>query len=160
MAKDFNSNIKTGKDPIIAGSTDMPPAPQGRITASASLRVPNFRLLLTGSILSNASQWIQSVTLSWLVYNLTGSGTMLGSVNLVRTLASVGMIPLAGLLIDRLNRRKLITIENSWLFAITLTLGILLVFGRANIWYLFIFAFMGGMVQTIDMTLRQVLISI
>jgi MFS family permease len=113
---------------------------------------------LTGSILANLAQWIQQITLSWLIYDLTGSGTMLGSINLVRTVASLCMIPVAGLIVDRLNRRVLITIENSWLFTITLILGLLLFFGHAHIWFLFVFAFLGGMVQTVDMTLRQVLI--
>ncbi len=52
----------------------------------ASLRIRNFRWLLTGTIFSNAAQWIQQITLSWLVYDLTGSGTMLGTVNLVRVI--------------------------------------------------------------------------
>jgi MFS family permease len=129
-----------------------------KIGTLASLRLRNFRLLLTGSVLSNAAQWIQQVTLSWLVYDLTGSGTILGSINLVRSMASMSMIPMAGLLVDRLNRRMLIMIENGWLFAITASLGLMLVFGHASVSYLFVFALMGGMVQTVDMTLRQVLI--
>jgi len=129
-----------------------------RLGTFASLCIPNFRLLLVGTVLSNAAQWIQQVTLSWLVYDLTGSGTMLGSINLVRSVASLGMIPTAGLLIDRLNRRLLIVIENSWLFTITLVLGLLLLSGHANISHLFLFALLAGMGQTVDMSLRQVLI--
>ncbi len=130
----------------------------GKVSAFASLRIRNFSLLLGGSVLSNAAQWIQQVTMGWLIYDLTGSGTMLGSVNLVRTAASLCMIPMAGLLVDRLNRRKLIMIENSWLFTIAFALGLSLLLGYENIAYLFVFAFLGGLVQTVDMTLRQVLI--
>ncbi len=123
-----------------------------------SLRIPNFRLLITGTTLSNAAQWIQQVTLSWLVYDITGSGTILGTINLVRSVASLGMMPMAGLLIDRLKRRRLLMIENGFLFLITITLGILLLLGYSHISYLFVFAFMGGMVQTVNMSLRQVLV--
>ena len=49
----------------------------------AALRVRDFRLLLLGTTLSNAAQWIQQVTLGWLVYELTGSGTALGTISLV-----------------------------------------------------------------------------
>lgn len=129
-----------------------------KIGTFASLGIRNFRFLLAGSVLSNAAMWIQQVTLSYLVYDLTGSGTMLGTINLVRAVASVGMIPIAGVLIDRLNRRKLILIENGWLFTITFTLGLMLLSGHRNISYLFIFSFLGGIVQTVDMTLRQVLV--
>ena len=124
----------------------------------SSLRIHNFRMLFTGTLLSNAAQWIQQVTLSWLVYDLTSSGTMLGTINLIRAVASLLMIPMAGLLIDSLKRRKLLMIENGWLFAITLILGLILVFGYGNITYLFVFAFLGGMVQTVDQSLRQVLV--
>jgi MFS family permease len=123
-----------------------------------SLRIRNFRLLLTGTTLSNAAQWIQQVTLSWLVYDITGSGTILGTINLVRSIASLGMIPMAGLLIDRLQRRKLLMFENGFLFSITFTLGALLLFGYSHLWFLFIFAFLGGMVMTVDQALRQVLV--
>jgi MFS transporter, DHA1 family, staphyloferrin A biosynthesis exporter len=123
-----------------------------------SLSIRNFRLLLTGTLLSNAGQWIQQVTLSWLVFDLTGSGTILGTINFVRSIASLGMMPVAGLLIDRLKRRNLLMIENGFLFVITFTLGLLLVLGYSHLWFLFIFAFMGGMVQTVDIALRQVLV--
>jgi MFS family permease len=145
------------KPPIPDGPAGSSP-PVEKIGTFASLRIHNFRLLLTGTTLSNAAQWIQLVTLSWLVYDLTGSGTMLGTINLVRAVASLIMIPMAGVLIDRLNRRHLLLMVNGWLFTITLTLGSMLLFGYSSILYLFIFSFLGGMAQTIDMALRQVLV--
>lgn len=132
--------------------------PLEKVGPFASLRIRNFRLLLTGNILSNAAQWIQQVTLSWLVYDLTGSGTMLGSINLVRSLASLVMIPVAGVLTDRIDRRSLMLGVNGWLFVITAVLGFVLLFGRSHLSYLFVFAFLGGMTQTVNMTLRQVVI--
>jgi MFS family permease len=129
-----------------------------KIGTFSSLRIRNFRLLLTGTTMTNAAQWIQQVTLSWLIYDLTGSGTMLGSINVVRSVASLGMILIAGLLIDRFNRRGLMVLTNLWLFIITLGIGLILIFGRAHISYLFIFAFLGGLAQTINMSLRQVVV--
>jgi len=116
----------------------------------------NFRWLFTGTVLTNAAQWIQQVTLSWLVYDLTGSGTMLGSINLVRALASLGIIPIAGMAIDRFDRRKLLSAINLWLFLITAILGIMLILGYSFLWALFIFSFLGGLARTFDTNLRQV----
>ena len=132
--------------------------PSEKIGPFESLRIYNFRLLLIGTVFSNAIQWILQVTLSWLVYDLTGSGTILGSINLVTSVASLSMIPVAGLLIDRLNRRNLMLITNGWLLIITLGLGLILVFGRSHISYLFVFAFLSGMTQTVNMTLQQVVL--
>jgi len=78
----------------------------------ASLRLRDFRLLLIGTTLSNAAQWIQQVTLGWLVYDLTGSGAALGTINLVRSVATLGLAPLAGAAIDRLSRRALLLAVN------------------------------------------------
>lgn len=126
-----------------------------RIGSFSALRLPDFRLLLIGTTLSNAAQWIQQVTLGWLVYDLTGSGTALGSINLVRSVASVGLTPVAGVSIDRMGRRALMLGTKLWLLAITLGLGLLLWSGRGEVWYLFVFAFLAGAAQTFDMPLRQ-----
>jgi MFS family permease len=124
----------------------------------ATFRIRNFRLLLTGTVLNNAAQWIQQVTLNWLIYNLTGSGTMLGTLNLVRAVAVIGMVPVAGSLIDRFNRRMLMVMVNCALFAITFSLAILLISKHCQIWHVFMFAFLTGLVQCINMNIRQVLV--
>jgi MFS family permease len=151
------SRSNSNKDLNIPGNAENLTSEE-KIGTLTSLSIRNFRLLLIGTTLSNAGQWIQQVTLSWLVYDLTGSGTILGTINLVRSAASLGMMPMAGVLIDRLERRTLLMLENGFLFIITFTLGLLLLLGYSHLWFLFIFAFMGGMVQTVDMALRQVLV--
>jgi MFS family permease len=129
-----------------------------RLGAFAPLSLPAFRWLLLGTTLSNAAQWIQQVTLSWLVYDLTASGTMLGTLNLVRSLATLGLAPVAGLAIDRLSRRALMFMVNGWLFAISVALGLALLFGHTALWPLFVFTFLGGIAQAIDLPLRQTLV--
>lgn len=151
------SRSNNNKEPKFPTKTDGSTSEE-RIGTLTSLSIRNFRLLLTGTTLSNAAQWIQQVTLSWLVYDITGSGTMLGTINLVRSAASLGMMPVAGVLIDRLQRRLLLMLENGFLFAITFALGLLLLLGYSHLSFLFVFAFMGGMVQTVNIALRQVLV--
>ena len=46
----------------------------------AALRVRNFRLYFVGQAVSLVGTWMQSVALSWLVLELTHSGTMIGLV--------------------------------------------------------------------------------
>ena len=121
----------------------------------ASLRLRDFRLLLTGTTLSNAGQWIQQVTLSWLVYDLTASGAMLGTINLVRSVATLGLAPVSGVAIDRFPRRTLMLAVNAWLFVISLGLGLLLLTGRVGIAHLLVFTFLGGIAQALDIPLRQ-----
>ncbi|MBI2887361.1 MAG: MFS transporter [Chloroflexi bacterium] len=127
----------------------------GRIGTFTSLRLRDFRLLLIGTTLSNAAQWVQQVTLGWLVYDLTGSGTMLGTMNLLRSVPTLGLAPAAGVAIDHVARRTLMLATKAWLFVISLALGLALVAGQRELWHLFVFTFLGGVAQAVDMPLRQ-----
>jgi MFS family permease len=83
---------------------------------------------------------------------------MLGTLNLVQSVASISMLPMAGILIDRANRRRLMLITSACMFSITLALGLILLINGAHIGFLFAFAFLCGLVQSIDGTLRQVIV--
>jgi MFS family permease len=87
---------------------------------------------------------------------MTGSGTILGTLNMVGTITSLGMIPLGGLLIDRINHRRLLLMVVAWMLAITLGLGFILLSGHHQILYLFIFAGLSGLTLTVFINLRQV----
>jgi MFS family permease len=115
----------------------------------------DFRWLFLGAILANAAQWIQQVTMGWLIYDITASGTMLGTLNLVRSFATLGLAPVAGVAIDRASRRTLMFITNSWFLLNNAVLGIVLLAGYTQIWPLFVFTLLGGMAMAIDQPLRQ-----
>ena len=130
-------------------------APAG---AFAALSHPNFAWFLAGTTLSNSAQWIQQVTLSWLVYELTGSGAMLGTLNLVRSFATLGLAPMAGVAIDRLPRRRLLSAANGWLFVISFAFGLGILANPSLIWPLFLFALLGGVGQAVTLPLTQTLV--
>ena len=158
MAETSNQNSSKDNDPSYFVKKTQPKPASSGIGTFSSLRHPNFRLFFIGTVFTNAAQWIQQVTLSWLVYHLTGSGTILGSINLVRAVGSMGVIPFAGNIIDQYNRKKLLLLVNGYLFVISFTLGISLVLGYQFLWILFVFSFLGGIAWTIDYNLRQVTI--
>ena len=54
----------------------------------------------------SAGQWIQQVTLGWLVYELTGSSMLLGLLNGLRALPFLVTGPMAGVAADRMDRKK------------------------------------------------------
>lgn len=134
------------------------PAAPGRTGAFAALRVPNFRWLLLGSTIANGAQWIQQVTLSWMVYDLTASGALLGSLSLVGAVATLGVTPLAGVAIDRLPRGMLLLATSGWLAVISAVLGVSLLAGHSALWPLFVFIFLAGMAQAVDMPVRQAVV--
>ena len=63
----------------------------GRVTwrdTFAALKHPNFRLFFVGQLVSLTGSWMQNTAQSWLVYQLTGSKVLLG------TVAAVGSLPM------------------------------------------------------------------
>ncbi len=134
------------------------PRPEAQNGAFAALRLPSFAWFISGTTFSNAAQWIQNVTLSWLVYDLTASGAMLGTLNLTRSIATIGLAPIAGVAIDRFSRRGLLYATSIWLFAISFGFGLVLLSNPAIVWPLFLFSFLGGIGQAVSMPLRQTVI--
>ena len=51
-----------------------------RFQTFSSLRHTDFRYLCSGTFMMSAGQWIQQVTLGWLVHDLTGNSMLLGSI--------------------------------------------------------------------------------
>ena len=132
-----------------------PDTPPGIFDA---LRLPSFAWFISGTTFSNAAQWIQNVTLSWLVYDLTASGAMLGTLNLVRSIATIGLAPIAGVAIDRFSRRGLLYATSIWLCAISFGFGLVLLGNSRVVWPLFLFSFLGGIGQAVSMPLRQTVV--
>ena len=147
-----NTNIDTARDNTSARQVGIQDG------TFAALRVPSFTWFLAGTTLSNAGQWIQQVTLSWLVYDLTSSGAMLGTLNLVRSIATVGLAPIAGVAIDRFSRRGLLYATSIWLCAISFGFGVVLLGNPRVVWPLFLFSFLGGIGQAVSMPLRQTVV--
>src|SRR5512140_261014 len=83
----------------------------GRASIFAALKHRNFRWLWGGTFCSTAGQWIQNATLGWVTYELTGSGTLLGAVLGVRAIPMLLLAPLAGMVADRYDRRRALSLS-------------------------------------------------
>lgn len=87
-------------------STAQPPA---RVGYRALVRHNhNYRNLWFGEIVSLFGDWFNLIASAALVSQLTGSGFAVGSLFVVRMLAPFLISPVAGVLADRYNRRKLL----------------------------------------------------
>jgi MFS family permease len=73
-----------------------------------ALRHPNFRLYFTGQSISLIGTWMTRIATSWLVYRLTGSALLLGVVGFAGQIPTFLLAPFAGVLVERLDRRKLL----------------------------------------------------
>lgn len=124
-------------------------------SAISSLKQRNYRLYFIGQIISNAGTWMQMVAQSWLVLQLSKSGSILGVVSAVQFLPMLFLGPLAGVYTDRYNKRKLLILTQSLFGIVALVLGILDLSGAIQLWMIFVSAALMGVINTIDMPSRQ-----
>ena len=73
-----------------------------------ALQHRNFKLFFFGQSISVVGTWMTRVATSWLVYQLTHSALLLGLVSFSGQIVSFALGPLAGVWVERLNRRKLL----------------------------------------------------
>jgi MFS family permease len=73
-----------------------------------ALGSPNFRRYYIGQTVSMLGTWIQSVALMWLAYKLSGSTMFTGLIGFLQSAPHLFLAPFAGVLGDRINRRKML----------------------------------------------------
>lgn len=147
------------------GAVEAPPGPRppGRLGPFArtftALRTPGYRYLLTGTFFSSMGQWVEQVTLGWLVYNLTGSSVLLGLINGARSIPFLITGPVAGAIIDRTDRRKMLMATQSFLMVATALLAADLLTGAIQVWHVFAFTLATGVAWSLNQPLRQTLVA-
>ncbi|MCL6639051.1 MAG: MFS transporter [Firmicutes bacterium] len=115
----------------------------------------NFRLFWTGQLVSLTGTWMQSMAQSWLVLELTGSPFLLGLVGAVQFGPFLLLSLFAGVLADRLPRRRLLLMTQSTLLLLALGLAVDVHLGLVRYWHVLVFAGLAGIANTFDMAGRQ-----
>ncbi|MDN5919742.1 MAG: MFS transporter [Pseudonocardia sp.] len=121
----------------------------------ASLANQNYRRYITGQATSLVGTWMQTVAQSWLVYQLTGSPAVLGTVIAVQTLPMLVLGPYGGVVADRLDKRKLMIGLQSMMGVQALLLGALTVTGTVQLWHVFVLAGLLGLNNCFENPARQ-----
>lgn len=134
-----------------------PAAPSGFMTFS-SLRYRDFRFLWFGTLFMSAGQWVQQLTLGWLVYDLTGSPVLLGVLNGLRALPFLISGPIAGVIADRADRKRSMLGSQYVLLVTALMMGILVSGGWVEVWHLMAFAVVTGMAWSLNQPVRQAIL--
>lgn len=126
-----------------------------------SLRVFNFRLWTTGSLISNIGTWMQRVAQDWLVLTqLTHhDASALGIVMSLQFAPQLLLLPWTGSAADRLNQRKLLMVTRSTMGVLALLLGFLTIAGVIQLWQVYLFAFLSGCAAALDAPVRQTFVA-
>jgi MFS family permease len=123
-----------------------------------ALRHRNFRIFWNGQFISLVGTWMQSVAQLWLMHRLTGSAFMLGLVSFLQFLPVLAFSLWAGVIADRVDKRRFLLITQWASLAQALTLALLTSFGLIEPWMLLVLALVFGVIGAFDLPARQAFI--
>ena len=119
------------------------------------MRHRNFQLFFSGQLISLIGTWMQSVAQSWLVYRMTGSSLLLGSVGFASQFPVFLASPLGGIIADRYNRHRVVIATQTASMALAFVLAVLTLTHRVTVPEIFVLAILLGIVNAFDLPGRQ-----
>jgi MFS family permease len=138
-------------------TTAEPDAPifSGSSHAWRALRHRNFRLFFGGQSISLIGTWMTRIATSWLVYRLTGSALLLGTVSFAGQIPTFLIAPFAGVWVDRLDRRQVLLWTQALSMIQSLVLAALTLTHHITIPLVLVLSVMQGLINAFDMPGRQ-----
>lgn len=129
-----------------------------------ALRIRNYRLYALGSVVSNTGTWMQRVAQDWLVLQLhQGSAAQasaaLGITTALQFLPMLLLTPYAGVVADRVPKRRLLQLAQGWMAVSAAVLAVLAITGVVTPWMVFALAFVFGVGAAFDAPARQSFVS-
>ena len=124
-------------------------------TTLRALRHRNFQLFFGGQLLSLTGTWMQTTAQAWLVYRMTNSALLLGSVGFASQIPVFLVAPIGGITADRRNRQRLVIATQTASMILAGILAWLTLTGRVQVWHIFVLAALLGVVNAFDIPGRQ-----
>lgn len=121
----------------------------------SSLWVRNFRLFIFGQAISLCGTWMQTIAVSWLVLQMTHSGTQLGLVVAAQFLPILIFGAWGGVVADRFNKRHILYATQTLAGILALILGLLVISHSVELWMVYVLALCLGLVNAVDNPTRQ-----
>jgi MFS family permease len=125
----------------------------------SSLRQRNYRLFFFGQLVSVAGTWMQSVAQSFLVLDLTHSGTQLGLTSAARFLPMFLFGPVGGVFADRMDRKRVLYLTQSLSGLLAAVFAVTVATHSIRLWIVYLLAIALGFVNVFDNPARQSFIS-
>ncbi|PWT79767.1 MAG: MFS transporter, partial [Acidobacteria bacterium] len=121
----------------------------------AAFKHRNFRLFFVGQLLSISGTWMQKVAEGWLAYRITGSALMLGLVAFAWGAPAIFLSPIAGLIADRMDRRRMLMFGQAAAMVQAFTLALLTLKGWITPTRLALLALVMGVVNSFENPARH-----
>jgi len=115
----------------------------------------NYQLFFSGQGISMIGTWMTRIATSWLVYKLTGSALLLGVVGFSGQIPAFLLAPFAGVIVDRMNRHRLLVITQILAMVQSLAMAVLALSGYIEMWHIIVLSIFQGLINAVDMPARQ-----
>ncbi|MGA7852092.1 MAG: MFS transporter [Candidatus Acidiferrales bacterium] len=142
-------------EPAATSQTQEQSLPGSMSHAWRALRHRNFKLFFAGQSISLIGTWMTRLATGWLVYRLTHSALLLGIVSFAGQIVAFLLAPIAGVLVERLNRRKLLVWTQAFAAAQSLAMAALTLAHVITLWEIIALAAFQGLINAFDMPGRQ-----
>ena len=126
-----------------------------------SLQGFNYRVWAAGALVSNVGTWMQRTAQDWIVltelshHDATAVGIVMG----LQFGPQFLLLPFTGWAADRVDRRKMLFVTQACMGLLALGLGVLMLSGAAQLWHVYVFAFLLGCASAFDAPVRQTFVT-
>ena len=129
------------------------------LRGGVALRYRNYRLFFFGQLISLIGTWMQNVSQDWLVLKLTNSAFALGVTTALQFLPTMLLSLFGGIIADKFPKRRTLIVTQSTAMMLAFILALLTTLDIVQLWEVFVIAGCLGLVNAIDMPVRQSFVS-
>jgi MFS family permease len=120
-----------------------------------ALRHRNYRLFFFGQGISLIGTWLTRVATSWLVYRLTGSALLLGTVGFAGQIPTFLLAPIAGVIVDRSDRHRILVVTQALAMVQSALLAFFALTHTITVGHVLVLSVLQGVINAFDTPARQ-----
>lgn len=125
---------------------------------AALRRYPTYQRLWIAMLCASLGQWMQNIAIAWIALDLTDSEFFVGLVGFMAGLPFLIVSIPAGVLVDRMDRRRLLLICQALATGLAVSVALLVILGHIEPWQLLVAAFLNGSLQATMTPTQQAIV--
>lgn len=130
-----------------------------KVTGMAALKAyPGFLRIWAGNVVSRLGDSVDSIAFMWMVYKMTGSGILMGTIMALNFLPNLLVGPFAGVFVDRSNKKTVMLVSDLGRGAVVSLTCVLLFTGYIRLWHLYAFTVLNSTFESFAAPARATVI--
>lgn len=114
------------------------------------LKHRNYLKLLIATLIGRFGDSLDSIAYGWMVYKLTGSTLLMGTLFAVNAIPNLLFSPIFGAIVDNRSKKKIMAFGELGRGIVVMVTALLLMIGYLRTWHLFVFTFLNSTLETLS----------